>query len=130
VVIIEIIEQETSTTTVGCDLMHEALRVANCLIADEFRRYAYAFLENGMNEIISRLSKKANDGSYSDALQTLQTSLDKARSTPKVFPVYPKTYDCDVCDGSGITTHDELCDSCSCGACGGEKYFCGGCDSE
>jgi len=42
---------------------------------------------------------------------------------------WPLTKDCEECSGTGSMPDGELCDECSCGACGGEKAECNGCSA-
>jgi hypothetical protein len=39
-----------------------------------------------------------------------------------------RTKDCGDCNGTGDSKCGELCDTCMCGSCAGERHDCGGCD--
>lgn len=41
---------------------------------------------------------------------------------------YLRTKDCKTCNGKGGFDNGNICDSCICGSCAGEKHDCNGCD--
>jgi hypothetical protein len=42
---------------------------------------------------------------------------------------YLRTCDCKVCGGTGAHENGNICDTCVCGSCAGEKHYCNGCDA-
>lgn len=100
----------------------EARRAAFHLAAKKYRlsdgTYDFKLDDDESDDDDAAEPEALDDYDVREALQTTYIAIEHE---------FPKPEFCTTCYGTGGTEETGACDDCMCGACGNEKWACGGC---